>query len=64
MDGASGGKADCWCKIWINILTKNREHLDFSSVELDGSHTPAKNRGDAVGYQAGRPEASQSLFYH
>lgn len=44
-------KADCWCKIWINILTKNRKYLDMSSVELDGSHTPAKNGGDAVGYQ-------------
>ena len=44
-------KADCWRTIWINILTKNREYLNMSSVEFDGSHTPAKNGGDAVGYQ-------------
>ena len=44
-------KADCWRTIWINILTKNRQFLDMSSVEFDGSHTPAKNGGDAVGYQ-------------
>lgn len=44
-------KADCWRTIWINILTKNRQYLDLSSVEFDGSHTPAKNGGDAVGYQ-------------
>lgn len=44
-------KADCWRTIWINILTKNRQYLDMSSVEFDGSHTPAKNGGDAVGYQ-------------
>ena len=44
-------KADCWRTIWINMLTQNRKYLDLSSVELDGSHTPAKNGGDAVGYQ-------------
>jgi transposase len=44
-------KADCWRTIWVNILTSNRQHLDLSSVEFDGSHTPAKNGGDAVGYQ-------------
>ena len=44
-------KTDCWRTIWINILTKNRQFLDMSSVEFDGSHTPAKNGGDAVGYQ-------------
>lgn len=44
-------KADCWKSIWINILRTNLKHLDLSSVEFDGSHTPAKNGGDAVGYQ-------------
>ena len=44
-------KADCWRAIWINVLIKNRAFLDMSSVEFDGSHTPAKNGGDAVGYQ-------------
>ena len=44
-------KNGCWTKIWINILKANRHHLDLSSAELDGSHTPAKNGGDAVGYQ-------------
>ena len=50
-------KADCWQKIWVNILTNNLKHLDLSSIELDGSHTPAKNGGDAVGYQ-GRKAAN------
>lgn len=44
-------KADCWRTIWINILAQNRTHLDLSSIEFDGSHTPARNGGDAVGYQ-------------
>lgn len=44
-------KADCWKTIWVNLLSKNLAHLDLSSAEFDGSHTPAKNGGDAVGYQ-------------
>jgi hypothetical protein len=44
-------KNGCWQKIWIDILSSNHQYLDLSSVEFDGSHTPAKNGGDAVGYQ-------------
>ena len=33
------------------MLRQNLKHLDLSSVEFDASHTPAKNGGDAVGYQ-------------
>ena len=50
-------KSGCWAKIWINILKENRKYLDFldlSSVEFDSSHIPAKNGGDAVGYQGTR----------
>ncbi len=50
-------KAGCWKEIWINLLKSNLEHLDLSSAEFDGSHTPAKNGGDAVGYQ-GRKAAN------
>jgi transposase len=44
-------KNGCWQKAWIDILHSNRQYLDLSSIEFDGSHTPAKNGGDAVGYQ-------------
>ena len=44
-------KNGCWQKIWIDILSSNRQFLDLSSAEFDGSHTPAKNGGDAVSYQ-------------
>ena len=56
-------KAGCWQKVWVNFLKHNRQHLDLSSAEFDGSHTPAKNGGDAVGYQ-GRKAANttNSLF--
>jgi transposase len=50
-------KADSWQKMWVNLLSQHLKYLDLSSIELDGSHTPAKNGGDAVGYQ-GRKAAN------
>ena len=29
----------------------NKAKLDMSSVQLDGSHTPAKRVGEAVGFE-------------
>lgn len=56
-------KADCWRKIWVNLLIQNRKHLDLSSIEFDGSHTPAKNGGDAVGYQGRKAcKTTNALF--
>ena len=56
-------KNGCWSKIWINILKENRHHLDLSSAEFDGSHTPAKNGGDAVGYQGRKAcKTTNALF--
>ena len=40
-----------WQGVWLRLLRENGAHLDCSSVQLDGSHTPAKNGGEAVGYQ-------------
>lgn len=50
-------------KVWIHLLLSNKQWLDMSTVQLDGSHTPAKRGGEAVGYQ-GRKSAktSNSLF--
>lgn len=50
-------------KVWIALLSANKTCLDMSSVQLDGSHTPAKRGGEAVGYQ-GRKSAktTNSLF--
>lgn len=56
-------KAGCWQTIWLNLLSKNRAHLDLSSAEVDGSHTPAKNGGDAVGYQGRKAcKTTNALF--
>ena len=56
-------KDGCWRKVWINLLNSNREYLDLSSVEFDGSHTPAKNGGAAVGYQGRKAcKTTNALF--
>jgi transposase len=49
---------------WIAILRANKAYLDLSSLQLDGSHTPAKQGGEAVGYQ-GRKKAktTNALFF-
>ncbi|NVO33536.1 IS5 family transposase, partial [Hymenobacter lapidiphilus] len=49
-------KDGSWKAMWLNVLRANKHLLDCSSVQLDGSHTPAKNGGAAVGYQ-GRKKA-------
>ena len=42
--------------MWRTLWRRNKRWLDCSGVQLDGSHTPAKNGGAAVGYQ-GRKKA-------
>lgn len=56
-------KDGCWRKIWVNILSQNLKHLDLSSIELDGSHTPAKNGGDAVGYQGRKASHTTNALF-
>lgn len=56
-------KDGSWKRVWLHVLRLNKRFLDLSSLQLDGSHTPAKNGGGAVGYQ-GRKAAktTTSLF--
>lgn len=56
-------KDGSWTKVWIAILSAHKNKLDLSSIQLDGSHTPCKQGGEAVGYQ-GRKKAktTNNLF--
>ena len=45
--------------MWRDLLNKYRHLLDMSSIQLDGSHTPAKRGGEFVEYQ-GRKKAKTS----
>ena len=43
-----------WKNCWIRLLEKHKSKLDLSSVDLDGSHTPAIRGGEQVEYQGER----------
>lgn len=49
-----------WKSLWLQLLDKHRSELDMSSVDLDGSHTPAIRGGEEVGYQ-GRKNARRPM---
>jgi len=51
-------------KAWTAILKAHKALLDLSSMQLDGSHTPAKGGGQNIGYQ-GRKAAktTNALFF-
>lgn len=40
-----------WKACWIGILDKHKSRLGLSSMDLDGSHTPAIRGGEQVEYQ-------------
>jgi transposase len=56
-------KLNCWKQVWIQLLAQHHAYLDLSSAQLDGSHTLAKNGGEAIGYQARKAaKTTNSLF--
>lgn len=44
-------KDGSWEIVWVSLLEKHKHLLDMSSIQLDGTHTPAKRGGQAVAYQ-------------
>lgn len=52
-------KSGEWERIYYAILRENKADLNLSSVNLDGTHTPAKKGGKKVAYQ-GRKKAKTS----
>lgn len=56
-------KKGIWKKMWTSLLQHEKSKLDMSSVQLDGSHTPAKRGGVAVGYQGRKKcKTTNALF--
>lgn len=52
-----------WKAAWVALLKANHQSIDLSSMQLDGSHTPVKNGGDAVGFQGRKAcKTTNSLF--
>ena len=52
-------KEGSWEKVWNLLLERHKNKLDMSSIQLDGTHTPTKRGGKAVGYQ-GRKKCKTS----
>lgn len=58
-----------WClsgtlkQCWINFLKSHKKELNLSSVDLDGSHTPAIRGGTAVEYQGRKKRKTTNALY-
>lgn len=52
-----------WKECWIRFLGDHRGDLDLSSVDLDGSHTPAKRGGEEVEYQGRKKQMTTNALY-
>lgn len=55
----SGFWQDCWSK----LLQRHRSKLDLSSVDFDGSHTPALRGGGQVEYQGRKKRKTTNALY-
>ena len=58
-----------WCLLgtfhecWTGILEKYRYRIDLSSIDLDGSHTPAIRGGEGVDYQGRKKGKTTNALY-
>ena len=56
-------KDGTWKNLWLSVLHTHRRLLDLSSIQLDGSHTLAKNGGAAIGYQGRKAARTTNLLF-
>jgi transposase len=56
-------KDGSWHRLWTTLLKIYKRILDMSSVELDGSHTPAKRGGQAVGYHGRKKAKTTNMLF-
>jgi len=55
----SGFWHDCWAK----LLNRHKSKFDLSSVDIDGSHTPAIRGGEQVEYQGRKKRKTTNALY-
>lgn len=56
-------KDGSWKRMWTRLISMNKSKLDMSSVQLDGSHTPAKRGGQAVAYQRRKKSKTTNALF-
>lgn len=52
-----------WKQCWVKLLKKHKGQFDLSSVDLDGSHTPAIRGGQGAGYQGRKKRKTTNALY-
>lgn len=52
-----------WQKLWTILLNRYKSFLDMSSIDLDGSHTPALRGGECQGYQGRKKRKTTNAIY-
>ncbi len=55
-------KLESWARVYTELLKKSKKYLDMSSVNFDGSHTPAKRGGQQVGYQGRKKTKTTNML--
>lgn len=56
-------KDGSWKQAWLKLLSIEKSKLDMSSIQLDGSHTPAKRGGQAVAYQRRKKSKTTNALF-
>lgn len=56
-------KDGSWRKVWIELLKANRNKVDLSSLQLDGSQTPCKKQGEHIGYQGRKAARTTNALF-
>lgn len=56
-------KDGSWQKSWESPLGRNRDMIDFSSADLDGSHTVARRGGEEVGGAAHKAAQTTNAIF-
>ena len=56
-------KDGSWQACWIQLLDNHKAELDLSSIDIDGSHTPALRGGEEVAYQGRKKKKTTNSLY-
>ena len=56
-------KQGVWKTCWVKLLDRHRAEFDLSSVDLDGSHSPALKGREAVAYQGRKKRKTTNALY-
>lgn len=52
-----------WRRVWLELPSANKRHLNLSSMQLDGSQSLAKKQGENIGYQRRRKAKTTNALF-